>query len=261
MSPSTCPNCEKEAIGTYCHHCGQKQGVQRLTWRYLLEDLQQRLFGFDNNYLRTIRDLTIRPGNVVHTIIDGVRVKYVGPIGYYFVMLTIYVLLMSFLEIDFGEMSKGLVAEANTEFEQKFQDSLFSSIFSNFRVTSFVMAPFFIFGVWLVFRKKKYNFLETSVLYFYGQGHTMILSMIVLVIYYFSEDLNLTTYLLPVSLLYFAFVCASFYSGNAIWNFIKAILGFLLGYIILMFVFAIGMIIYILLNPEILEQMGKPASG
>lgn len=261
MSPSTCPNCQQEAMGAYCHHCGQKQGIQRLSWRYLFEDLQQRLFGFDNNYLRTFRDLTIRPGKVVHTIIEGIRVKYVGPIGYYFLMLTIYLLLTSFLDIDFSELAKPLVQEADSEFEKNFQNSIFSTIFGNFRVTSFVMAPFFILGVWLLFRKKKYNFLETSVLYFYSQGHIMILSIITVLIYYFSGSAEAMTYTLIPSIIYFGFVCASFYEGNAVWNFVKSLLGFLLGYIILLFVFLIGFIIYLFLNPEIVQQIQQESGG
>lgn len=261
MSEVSCPNCAIQTMGNYCHSCGQKQNIQRLTLRYLVEDLQKRIFGFDNNYFRTIRDLTIRPGAVIETIIRGIRVKYVGPIGYYFVMLTIYILLVSMLDIDLAELTNPLVSEPQSEFERNFQNQLGSSIFSNFRVTSFLMAPFFISGVWLVFKNKKYNFLETSVVYFYGQGHTFIVSIIFLFIYYFNEDVSLAGYLLPISIIYFAFACASFYPGNAIWNFIKAILGLALGYLLLMIVFLVGFIGYIALNPEVLEQIKQGAGG
>jgi len=254
MPESVCHSCGLEAVGQYCQHCGQKQHTHRLTWAYLLSDIQQGLFGFDNKYFRTIRDLTIRPGKVVRSIIGGVRVKYMGPIGYYFIMLTIYLLLMSFLDIDFSVFTKSVVSEADTEFERKFQESIFSGIFSNFRVTSFLMAPFFILGVWLLFKKKKYNFLETSVLYFYGQGHTMILSIIAIFVYYFSNEFNYITYMLPFSITYFGYVCASFYPGNAFWNFVKSILGLLLGYVIMMFLFLIGLLTYIFSNPDIIEQ-------
>lgn len=261
MSESNCPHCNNETIGSYCHHCGQNQQVQRLTWKYLVADLQEHLFGFNNKYLRTVKDLTIRPGMVAKSIISGVRVKYVGPVGYYFIMLSIYILLLSMLNVDLGEFTKPLVSEADSEFERNFQKNLFSSIFGNFRITSFVMAPFFILGVWLLFKNKKYNFLETSVLYFYGQGHTMILSIMAICIYYFFNDINYMSYLLPISILYFGFVCATFYSGNVVWNFIKSFLGLLLGYLILMILFMVGLIVYIFFNPEIIEQMKQQGAG
>lgn len=255
MSDKICPHCEKETIGAYCHHCGQKQDVHRLEWRNLADDLQKRVFGFDNNYMRTVKDLTLRPGKVIEAIIEGVRVKYIGPVGYYFLMLTLFVLLVSILDIDMAEFSRTFVPENQDEFQKNFQQKWSESIFSNFRVFSFLLAPFFIMGVWLIFRNKKFNFLETAVVYFYGQGHTFILSIIALFIYYFAEDNNMMAYVLPLSVAYFGYSCASFYQGNKIWNFFKGILGLALGYIFFMLIFLIGMIVYLILNPELIEQM------
>jgi len=261
MSDNTCPYCETETIGEYCHVCGQKQGVNRLKWRHLFEDLQKRLFGFDNNFFRTLKDLTIRPGKVIDSTIEGIRIRYIGPVGYFFLMVTIFVLLMSILDVDMFDLSKGIkstVNSGNTAEQEKLQRAVGQSIFGNFRVASFLMMPFYILGVHLIFKNKKYNFLETSVLMFYAQGHSMIFSIFAMFAYWAFSYSNAMLLVSPFSFAYMAFVCANFYQGNVIWNFIKGLLGILLGIILLMIIAMIGGIIYVIINPEVAKQLAPP---
>jgi len=180
-----CLNCERIATKKFCQYCGQKQGIERLTWTTLFNDIQKRLFGFDNNFIRTVRDLTIRPHEVIQSSIDGVRIKYIGPIGYYFLTLTIYVLTISITGVDMLEaansLSEGMNSDVSAE-QLALQQKYNVFIANNIRVISFVMLPFFITGVWLVFKNKGYNFLETSVVNFYAQAHPLWLSIIAIII-------------------------------------------------------------------------------
>lgn len=262
MQEQTCPYCETQTVGPFCHQCGQKQGVHRLEWKYLLQDLQKRLFGFDNNFFRTVKDLTIRPGKVVQSTIEGIRVRYIGPIGYFFLMLTLFILITSILEVDMMELSSSInkdLAGETTEQQEKIQRQFGESIFSNFRIVSFLMMPLFILGIYLIFKNKKYNFLETSVVMFYAQGHSMIFSIAAVLIYWGFDYSNAMSLSSPISFGYIAFVCASFYQGNAIWNFVKGLLGLLIGFVLIIVIAMIAGIIYVLMNPEIVQEL-KPAA-
>ncbi len=253
MTNTFCANCENEVIGKYCHHCGQKRDVHKLAWRSLFDELQKRWFGFDNNFARTVRDLTIAPRKVISATISGIRVRYIGPIGYYFLMVTLFVLAMSFLDIDMTEMTRdftSVMSNAETQAEQQLQMKINQMIFSNFRLFSFLMIPFFITATWLIFKNKKYNFLESSVVTFYGQGHPLILSVLALFGYKFFNIVHAQLYLTPISYLYFAFVCANFYQGNKIWNFIKGLLVLILGFILFMLAVMLGTIAFAFISPE-----------
>jgi len=254
---SSCPNCSEIVTGRYCHFCGQQTSVPRITWRYLLVELQQRLFGFDNRFMRTLKDLTIRPERVIHTVIDGVRVRYFGPLSYYFLMITLYVLLISFMDIDMTEYTRSLSEGMNrdvSEGQQRFQEMVNQSIFSNFRVFSFFMVPFFILGTYIFFRNKKYNFLETSVLVFYAMGHPIILSILMLVPYKLGVMSSANLALPLISYGYYAWICARFYSGNRFWNFVKAVFAIIVSMLLLMFLVAAGMIAYLAMNPSLIEN-------
>lgn len=252
-----CHNCAGEVSGKYCHQCGQKTGVPRITWRYLLDELQARLFGFDNRFLRTVRDLTIRPERVVQSVIDGIRVQYFGPLSYYFLLITIYVLLVSMLDIDMAAytrtITEGLQSSENAA-QQGTQEALYNSIFSNFRFFSFVMVPFFILGTHLFFINKKYNFLETAVLVFYAMGHPIILNILFLIPLKFGYKTSFTIILTLITYAYFAWVCARFYSGNRLWNFSKGLLAVIASMILLMLISGMLMIIYAFINPEFREN-------
>ncbi|MEM6526417.1 MAG: DUF3667 domain-containing protein [Bacteroidota bacterium] len=252
-----CSNCGHEVIGKYCHNCGQKYGVARLTWRTMLADLQKRLFGFDNNYVRTIRDLTIRPKVVVKSIINGIRVVYIGPIGFYFLMLTIYLLVASFLDIDMKDMmetsGKSLQEEQEMNVsQQQFNDDILSAVASNFRIFSFLMVPFFTLSNMLFFRKAKMNFVEHTVVVFYGLGWPFILSITFLFVYAITGWFpGLWASIIVV--LYYAWICTSVYAKNKILGFIKGIFAVALAYLILVMTGIIIGIIYTMLNPEFLE--------
>ncbi len=251
-----CINCNTEVIGAFCHVCGQKASIRRLTWRVLLDDLQNRLFGFDNTFFRTVRDLTVRPQKVIHSILDGIRVVYIGPVGYYFLMLTVYLLLASILNVDLVEMmggvSESFQTEDTTEGQKAMNNEVLSTVFNNFRTFSFLMAPFFMLANWLVYRKSGLNFIEHSVVVFYAMAHPFIISNLFVITWYlFGWSPNL--FLTLVSTVFYAWVCTSFFSKNKVLGFFKGLLAWLVGYIMIVLLIAVGIVTYLASNPESLK--------
>ncbi|MEM6361425.1 MAG: DUF3667 domain-containing protein [Bacteroidota bacterium] len=264
MSESnSCVNCGEEVIGKYCHYCGQKYGIVRLTWAAMFDDLQKRLFGFDNKYARTVRDLTLRPHKVIQTILDGIRVIYLGPVGFYFLMLTLYLLIASMLDIDIQEMmiatgeSINGETQENTAGQQQFNDDLFSAMSNNFRIFSFLMVPFFVFGNRLLYRKSKMNLVEHSVVIFYSMGYPFLFSILLLVLYRFA-GWNLGLYQVLPSVIFFAWVCSDFYSKNKVLGFLKGLLAYAIGYLFIMIVMFTIAIIYIVTSPEMIGSFASP---
>lgn len=97
---TNCLNCQTHLQGlTYCGLCGQRNIHRRLVWRSLVEDLNVQIFEFNLPWLKTIKDLTIRPGRVCSDYADGHRVVYVNPIKYVFYMIGHSALLLVVLEL------------------------------------------------------------------------------------------------------------------------------------------------------------------
>ncbi|TRX57558.1 DUF3667 domain-containing protein [Fulvivirga sp. M361] len=251
-----CINCNSEVSGSYCQTCGQKSGINRLTWRTLFNELQQRLFGFDNKLIRTIRDLTLRPEKVIQSTLIGIRVNYVGPVGYYFLMLTIYVLLASMLDVDLSKMMSDVNRSFNQEDlsarQEQFSQDLMHVITNNFRIFSFFMLPLYIVSNRLLYRKSDLNFVEHSVIVFYAIGHPLILNNLSVVMYWmvgWAPNLIITF----IGLFFYGWVCTSFYSGNKVFGFFKGVLAWLLGFFMLLVAFIIVAFLYVAVNPQVLE--------
>lgn len=254
IQSSQCVNCQAEVGASYCNNCGQKASIQRLRWGTLFAELNQRVLGLDNKFAKTVKDLTIRPGIVSKAFINGNRTKYIGPVGYFFVIITIYVLLISMLEVDMVEFSKEISGPFSSHETSRDTDSFQRLMMSNMKLLSFILVPFFAWGAYIVFRKKGYNVLESAVMILYSHAHPLFLSIIGLLIYKFA-DISLNPYILPLSLLYFGYVCTDFYQGNKIWNFVKGILSYLIGLLLFMLLIIIVIVLVSRIDSELLQTI------
>ena len=81
LTDTVCINCGSPVATPFCANCGQASPPKKLSVLTLYTDFQSRIYGFDGMFPRTLRDLTIRPGHVAETYINGNRVKYVAPVG------------------------------------------------------------------------------------------------------------------------------------------------------------------------------------
>ncbi|MEL7002907.1 MAG: DUF3667 domain-containing protein [Bacteroidota bacterium] len=248
-----CINCNTEVEGAYCHNCGQKQEISKLTLRSLAEDIQQRLFGLDSRVMRTVRDLTIVPEKVVAGFLNGIRVNYVGPASYYFLLLTLFVLTISLLDIDMAAYTAATTSIFGTPDPEQVQTQMaFQQVaFSNFRVMSFIMIPWYILANYLLFRKSKLNFVESAVFTFYVQAQPMLLSIIGLFLFKYFGLVMAISYVAPLSILYYAYCAVRFYKHNhPVWAFIKGLLVTVLGLFFFVLVALIVMFVALIINPE-----------
>lgn len=80
---SSCKNCGEFLHGEFCSACGQRHIPKRLSAKELVINAFFSLIDIDSKILRTIRELTINPGQVALNYISGRRFSYVNPIKYF----------------------------------------------------------------------------------------------------------------------------------------------------------------------------------
>lgn len=95
----TCRRCGAELGGPYCSQCGQKE-ARRLTVRGTLTEIVSHLTPLDSVMLRTVVDLTRRPGRVVRRYVAGDRTGYFSPAKYAFLAATAYAFVIHFFNVD-----------------------------------------------------------------------------------------------------------------------------------------------------------------
>ncbi len=256
----SCINCNKEVSTSFCGHCGQPNPPRKLSFGNMWYDFQSRVYGFDGMFPRTLRDLTIRPGIAAKEYIQGNRVKHYGPVGYFFLMITVFVLMMSMLEIDFSEFyqaSSEAIVDTPKDYAAKLtQQRILDFATNNTRLIPFLSIPFIATMAWLFFRRSGYNFLEHAVIPFYVLGHMYWLAILNLLLFKFFGVSARLTFQFGFTILFFAFACSGFYTYNSKTKaFFKGLVVYLLGFFsFILLVILIGSI-YVMTNPEIMELM------
>lgn len=231
-----CINCGQEVNTQYCTNCGQKHPPKKITLTSLWSDFFARIYGFDGMFPRTLKDLTLKPGFVTLEYIRGNRVKYYGPVGYFFLMVTLYFLIMPLLGFNLDELvnsANGIQIKPGSN-QERFVKNYVGFISANIRLFLFFLIVTISFASYLVFKKSKLNLLESSLLPFFTHGHMYWVSILMLVIKSLF-DLPLKDTGMPViQAFFFAFGCTSLYKHQTKWKiFLKGILAYLLGSVFL----------------------------
>lgn len=257
---STCINCQLEVTSSYCPACGQKNPVKKINAANMWNDFLSRVYGFDGMFPRTLRDLTIRPGEVARSYVTGNRVKYYGPVGYFFLMITVYLLLASLLGVNISEFMQASSPVSTYQQEpgqQEINKVLMNWISDNMRVMTFVIALFSVFFSWLYFLKSKYNLIESSVLVFYTLGHLTWLNIIGLVIYNFTGVALNAGFSLLLTIVFLLYAFSNFYTHQAKWKVvIKGFLSLLSAYFLMIIISIVVFNYIIATNEEFRDKIG-----
>lgn len=243
-----CINCNSTLSGNYCSSCGQKGIIKRLSIKTFFEDYLSRLFGMDTNFLRTLRDLSIRPGQVGRSFIRGNRVKYIGPVGYFFLITTFLILTYQFLGIEINEFltqtSKDIVGQSETNVQsEEIQIRAIGLISNNLKLLGFLAIPFYSLWGIVFFRNAKLNFFEHSVNILYVQGHLVFAKIIALFIFKLS-GIIINPYLQFIDLPFFVWSCFGFYEVRGFKNLMKAVMLYIISFISFIIVVVVITLLY-----------------
>ncbi|HYF23133.1 MAG TPA: DUF3667 domain-containing protein [Caulobacteraceae bacterium] len=90
IPPGTpCANCETALQGPYCHACGQvAEDFHKSIWKLFVESIES-FFHFDGRLWKTLPDLTLRPGRLTRSYLDGKRASQIPPFRLFLVILLI----------------------------------------------------------------------------------------------------------------------------------------------------------------------------
>ncbi len=162
-----CKNCKHTHTEPFdfCPNCGAKVIRNRLTLKNLSVDIAQRVFDIDNTFARTFRHLFTRPDEVIESYVQGVRRRYLNPIGYFGIAITLSGILLLLMrrffrdQINYDVFGQG----ANPEVMNKVMNIMFDMNTLIF----IIYIPIFAISGWLTFNRKSYNLTEYSVFYIY----------------------------------------------------------------------------------------------
>ncbi|WP_299440188.1 DUF3667 domain-containing protein [uncultured Aquimarina sp.] len=211
LTINNCKNCNYDLEDVnFCSNCGAKKITKRITFKNLVSEISEVYLNVDNTFIKTIRDLTIKPHIVIDGYINGVRKKHLNLASYFLLSIT-FSAILSFISEQFFDIQSDPKNHENTNEVIKF----FLETTEKYPTLGyFLLIPFYSLISKFVFRKyKKYNFTELIVINTYFIAHLTILTFIpYIIIYSFRDYIEETSfYFLILQLAYGTFLFKNLY--------------------------------------------------
>ncbi len=219
-----CKNCSAplEDDAGFCSYCGARKIDERISTKFLFQEILDKVLSVDNKLLKTFIHLFTKPEEVINGYISGIRKRYYNPFSYLLISITIsgiYFYLLRDVMID---------AFSSPDSENPFNQTDFMTNLVDFMTDyqaffTVLNIPIYGFISYLVFyNRNKYNFYEHLVIYLYAASHTIVFSFIIVTPFYFiSEDLTATTSVAMsvLTMVYFSYVLIRLFKLK-FWQFI-----------------------------------------
>ena len=174
-----CKNCQKTQPNDFdfCPECGAKVIRNRLTAKNLSQDVIHRYFDIDNTLLQTFVHLITKPEVVIDGYINGVRKKYVNPISYFALALTLAGLQIFLVRKFFPEAYD--LSTITADGQEEFANTMMTSIQEYSSLLTMAMIPIYALMARIVFINiKKYNYTELLVVFLYFAAEISFISFI-----------------------------------------------------------------------------------
>lgn len=176
-----CKNCGQKFDGNYCNNCGQSSNVEKIDFKYLLNEVPNSIFQLNRGFLFTVKELFTRPGHSIRYFLNGKRKQYFKPLAFVFLASTLYVISTYWLGKNtiLSEFISGITIGLNNDNTTELLSTKFLNwLANNHAYATLIFLPFFSLASYLAFIKSKYNYFEHLVLNFYITGQQMIIYLI-----------------------------------------------------------------------------------
>ena len=263
MSLTNCKNCNQEISDTdkYCTQCGGKIIRERITFKTLIADAFWRAIGWDNKYLKTVHHLIIKPEVILGAYVSGIRKRYVNPIAFFAIGMTISLITFNVFQEHFLELSGVAGVEIDENFELPAESAISfgtgdmpaetaesmkaqmqavayiqKTILKYFNIYSFALLPLYALVGFLVFRKQN-NYTEHLIINAYLQGFLFLWTTLFFLITLGAFD-SLYNYSIILTIFFYSYAYARLYKLS-FWNSVLYLLKFIGVMLILIIVFGI----------------------
>ncbi len=196
-----CINCfaELSENDKFCGNCGNKILSSRITLKSIFHEFMDKFFSLDSKFFITVKDLLIKPEQVIKSYLQNNRTKYLTPmsfliigglLGSFFSYLTINDYLGA---IDYSSFDVSSEAQKNNPMYENFPHTMrraFELSQKYYSLILFTSIPIIALISKIVFyNNKQYNFAEHIILYSYSYAQYLILSYVFIPFFLFNKNI------------------------------------------------------------------------
>jgi Protein of unknown function (DUF3667) len=219
-----CKNCGNSIESKFCSECGTASEIKRINKKYVLHELQHGILHFESGFLYTVKQLILRPGQIIHNFIEGERSKLYKPIGFLIICSIIYTILAKFLH--FKVKADSPIGNVN---------KIIIWISENTNYSNLIEIVFIALSLNWFFKKRGFNYFENIVLLSFLSGIAMLISSLILIISVLLRYENLKNFGQILIFVYMVWGIEQFYGGKNLKSYFKAFLAYFLGFTLFIF--------------------------
>jgi hypothetical protein len=255
----SCKNCdfELEESNRFCSNCGSPVITKRLTFKQIIHEFSERYFSFDNKFLQTFIALFKSPQLVINGFIEGLRTRYVNPVTYAIIAVTVSGFSVYLIKKGFyGDVISKAIAQTKTNEKVPFDMKAYMEwVFDYQNIIFFLSIPLLgIFSKIVFYDVKKFNIAEHSLIYTYTYSQFTIIMFFLSIILVMILGLDYLVYsylTFPLMIAYHAYALKKVFDLSVSQIMLKlflflALMGVLM--IVFIIIMVIGIIIYNIQN-------------
>ena len=92
---TSCPNCGQARSGPFCAHCGQNDRNYARSLPLMLGEFVRETFELDSRFLRTVKTMVLRPGELSAEFSRNRRASYSSPVRFYLFVSLVFFFVLS----------------------------------------------------------------------------------------------------------------------------------------------------------------------
>lgn len=214
----TCKNCGQAAEARFCANCGQQTSVARLTLASLATQLSEGVFQLNKGFFFTLTELSTRPGHSIREFLAGKRKNHFKPIGYAFLISTVYFFLSQALgtETVLNDAISGFANGGHGDASSAAQVESLNWLANRYSYTILFFLPVYALASFIAFLGTKYNYIEHVVLNAYIIGQQTLIYILYAVLSSLAGETEvLALVMVLLSVLYQFFVFWQFFSERS----------------------------------------------
>ena len=255
---TSCLNCGNPLTDKdfFCNICGAKKIEERFTPKRIVKEAGERVFNIDNTFLRTFKDLFVRPEKVIDGFLAGLRKRYFNAFSYFTIAITISGLQVFVLKKFYPEVVEqmGAIGGNPNAISQAIQDSTMEYQ----PVIMFATIPFLaLMGFVAFLTLRKHNYTEHLIIQLYTYSHLSIVTTLIglTVLIAGGDYLSFGLFTVLIYIGYNAYVYKRLYQLS-IKGIILRTLFFLLLLLVLYVVISVAVVVLtLLIDPELFKEM------
>ncbi|MBL4752113.1 MAG: DUF3667 domain-containing protein [Flavobacteriales bacterium] len=190
MAEILCKTCNQPVSVDFCSHCGERSSNKRLVAKDLFLDFMDNVLDLQVPLLRTLKELSVRPGKMCHNYVQGIRKPYYQPFKYYLLTVAIFYIVFLSSGLQMSDYAQNFMPEATDSADAdqiKIIGAEINELMDNHaRLIQFAILPLLTFFCWLFFRRAGYNYTENFVLNIYLGAHTSLIGLLIIPLSFYS---------------------------------------------------------------------------